>query len=317
MNSPASNPSRRYALIAPGRNEAKYIRRTLDSILAQSIPPAALVVVDDGSTDDTPRILDEYRAKMPYLTVVTRKDRGVRSVGPGVIEAFYAGYETLSPRDFDYVCKLDLDLVLPPEYFQTLMELMEADPRLGSCSGKPFFYENDDPTGPLIPETVGDENSVGMSKFYRVSCFEQIGGFVRQVMWDGIDCHTARMLGWKTLSTAKNESLRVIHLRPMGSSHKGLWTGRKRHGAGQYFMGTSPVYMAASCVFRLRDRPVIIGSIGMMWGYLGAMFRRAPRHDRPGFGPFVRRYQWSSLLRGKKATVERIHAERAGVWNPR
>jgi hypothetical protein len=35
--------------------------------------------------------------------------------------------------------------------------------------------------------------SVGMTKFYRVSCFKEIGGFVRQVMWDGIDCHRVRM----------------------------------------------------------------------------------------------------------------------------
>jgi hypothetical protein len=37
--------------------------------------------------------------------------------------------------------------------------------------------------------------SVGMIKFYRVAVQES-GGFVRQLMWDGIDCHRARMLGW-------------------------------------------------------------------------------------------------------------------------
>ena len=115
------------------------------------------------------------------------------------------------------------------------MDKMEADPRLGTCSGKPYMLLN----GKLVSEKCGDENSVGMTKFYRVECFEQIGGFVRQVMWDGIDGHRCRMLGWIAASYDEPD-LRFIHLRPMGSSHKGIFTGRIRHGFGQYFMGTSP-----------------------------------------------------------------------------
>ncbi len=115
------------------------MHRTLESVMAQSIPPALWVVVDDGSTDDTPSILQSYCARMPYLRIVRRADRGRRSVGPGVIDAFYAGLETVALEDFDYICKLDLDLDLPPRYFATLIERMEANPRLGTLSGKPVF----------------------------------------------------------------------------------------------------------------------------------------------------------------------------------
>ena len=89
------NRSRRYLLISPCRDEAQYLRRTLDSVAAQSVPPALWVVVDDGSTDETPAILEEYARRLPYLRVVRRTDRGRRQVGPGVIEAFYAGLETV------------------------------------------------------------------------------------------------------------------------------------------------------------------------------------------------------------------------------
>src|SRR5712672_1228788 len=78
-------PPRRYLLISPCRDEAQYLRRTLDSVAAQSVPPALWVVVDDGSTDETPAILDEYARRLPYLLVVRRSDRGRRQVGPGVI----------------------------------------------------------------------------------------------------------------------------------------------------------------------------------------------------------------------------------------
>ena len=95
-------PPRRYLLISPCRDEAQYLRRTLDSVAAQSVPPALWVVVDDGSTDDTPTILEAYARRLPYLRVVRRADRGRRQVGPGVIAAFYAGLETVRLEDFDY-----------------------------------------------------------------------------------------------------------------------------------------------------------------------------------------------------------------------
>ena len=82
---------RRVLLVSPCRDEAKFMRRTLDTVMAQTIKPTTWVIVDDGSTDDTPHILAEYAARLPAIRVVSRKDRGTRAVGPGVIEAFYAG----------------------------------------------------------------------------------------------------------------------------------------------------------------------------------------------------------------------------------
>lgn len=296
-------PSRRYVLISPCRDEAKFIRRTLDSVAKQSVPPALWVIVDDGSTDETPKILEEYKAKLPYLRVVRRDDRGGRAVGPGVIEAFYAGLNTVNLNEFDYLCKLDVDLDLPEKYFEILMERMEADPRIGTCSGKPYYPHPE--TGVLTSEGCGDETSIGASKFYRVSCFQQVGGFVRQVMWDGIDNHRCRQFGWKAVSWDE-EPIRFIHLRPMGSSQQNLWVGRKRHGFGQYFMGTGVPYMLASAVYRLPRRPALVGSAAIVVGYFEAMFGDKPRYNDPEFKRFVNRYQWQCLLRGKKAATKAL-----------
>lgn len=309
----AASPAkgRRYCLITPCRDEAKYARRTLDSVIAQTEPPALWVIVDDGSKDDTPAILAEYAAKVPWIRVVTRGDRGDRKLGGGVIEAFDAGYATINPDDFDYVCKFDLDLDLPQRYFATLMDRMEANPRLGTCSGKPYMELN----GQLVSEKCGDENSVGMIKFYRTSCFRQIGGFVRELMWDGIDCHRCRMLGWMAASWDEPE-LRFIHLRPMGTSHKNWWTGRVRHGVGQWFMGTGPTYMAASCVFRLLHPPVLLGSSAMAWGFVKSWWNGKPRYGDEQFRAFLRRYQWDCLLRGKRRATADLDHRQATVWDP-
>jgi hypothetical protein len=304
--------SRRYLLISPCRDEARYLRRTLDSVAAQSLPPTLWIVVDDGSTDETPAILEEYTGRLPYLRVVRRDDRGGRQVGPGVIEAFYAGLATTKLHDFDYLCKLDMDLDLPARYFELLTERMESDPRVGTTSGKPWFVHPN--SGVLVPEVCGDEMSVGMTKFYRVACFEEIGGFVRQVMWDGIDCHRARMLGW-IAESIDIDPLRFVHLRPQGASQKGVWTGRIRKGFGQYFMGTSPFYHCAVALYHLPAYPALIGSVAMLWGYFGSWLRGLPRYEDTEFRRFLRAYQHACLRLGKRAATARINAERASLWH--
>ena len=119
---------RGYLLVSPCRNEAKLMRQTLDSVLEQTVLPAKWVIVDDGSTDETPDILAEYADKHDWITIVTVHDRGERSLGPGVVAAFYAGLDTVDLDDFDYLCKLDLDLRLPPRYFEILPRADDGEP---------------------------------------------------------------------------------------------------------------------------------------------------------------------------------------------
>lgn len=300
-----------YLLVSPCRNEAEFMRKTLESVCAQTVPPDMWVIVDDGSTDETPAILEEYAAKYAYIKIITRENRGHRSVGPGVIEAFYFGYDQVDVSQFDYICKLDLDLDLPAQYFEILIARMAANPRLGTCSGKAYFV--DKRTGKMISEKCGDEMSVGMTKFYRRTCFEEIGGFVREVMWDGIDCHRCRQLGWLAESW-DDPALRFTHLRPMGSSQKGIVTGRKRHGFGQYFMGTGLAYMTVSSLFRMLHPPVFVGGFSMWLGYMESMLSGKQRFDDRALVEFINHYQWQCLLKGKKAATEALNARQESVW---
>jgi hypothetical protein len=301
-----------YIVVSPGRNEAAFVRRTLDSMVAQTLRPALWLIVDDGSTDDSPQILAEYAARHDWIRVLSKPDRGHRAVGPGVIEAFYYGLDTVDLDDYGFLCKLDLDLDLPPRYFEILVGRMQDNPRIGTCSGKAYFTNAG---GDLVSENIGDEMSLGMTKLYSVACFRQIGGFVREVMWDGIDCHKARMLGWTPVSW-DDPDLRFEHLRPMGSSQQSIYTGRRRHGFGQYYMGSHPLFMVASAVNRMRQPPFVLGGLAMLHGYFGAMLRGVPRHADAGLVAFIRAYQLRALRGGKARAIARIEAEQAAVWAP-
>jgi biofilm PGA synthesis N-glycosyltransferase PgaC len=295
---------RRYVLISPCRNEASFMRQTLDSVIGQSARPTKWVIVDDGSTDETPAILAQYASRHDWISIVTRGDRGHRAVGPGVVDAFYSGYQTVDRGAYDFVCKLDLDLLLPPRYFEILIERMNSDSRIATCSGKSYIHQD----GQLVYERHGDDTSLGMTKFYRIDRFEEIGGFVREVMWDGIDCHLCRMHGWIACSWDEPE-LRFVHLRPMGSSQQSVYTGRMRHGYGQYFMGTGFLFLAASALSRLNQKPYVLGSLAMMWGWINSAAQRKPRYDNLIFRRFLRRYQMRALFVGKQRAIAELTQE--------
>jgi len=304
--------NRRYVLITPCRDEAAFLQTTIDSIAAQTVKPSRWVIVDDGSTDDTPEILAAAAEKYPYISVITRDDRGGRSVGPGVIEAFYAGAESIDLDDYDYLCKLDGDLEIPPRYFESLMEHFEADPWLGTCSGKLFLRYNDE----LVEERCGDENSVGPSKFYAVECFKDIGGFVREVSWDGIDGHMCRLRGWIARSIDEPD-LRLVHLRRMGSSQRSFWEGRKRWGRGKYFMGSTLTYVTVVSCYRMFERPFIISGLGILYGYLQALFQRNTRFNDPAYLRAFRAYERRSLLMGRRKNMYRTHDMVREMFEPK
>lgn len=293
---PLGGRGRRILVITPCRNEAEHLRTTLDTVLAQTLPPARWVIVDDGSTDDTPAILAEYRARHPSLRVVRRRDRGARAVGPGVIEAFYDGLVTESLDDYDYVCKLDADIDLPPRYFERAIERMEAEPRLGNVSGKMMERQ---PDGSLVTFFMGDENAIGAIKLYRVECFRAIGGFVREVAWDGIDGHLCRMHGWIAASV-RDPEMRFVHLRPMGSSQGDILVGRRRWGRGKYFMGSAWYYVLAASLFRMKDPPLVRGGLEILRGYLQSLRARHARYDNPRYRRYVRRFELLQLVLGKR-----------------
>ncbi len=290
-------PPPRFVVVTPCRDEEDHLPATIRTMVEQTVRPTLWVIVDDGSTDRTPEILEEATAAHDFIRVVRRDDRGRRRVGPGVIEAFYAGLDAAGgPDAWDYLCKLDADLELPPRYFETVIAEMQKDPLLGNYSGKVQIRL---PDGTLVDERTGDENANGQAKFYRSACFREIGGFVREVSWDGIDGHMCRMHGWIAKSADRPE-IKMIHRRLMGSSEVGIWTGRKRWGYGKYFMGSAPYFVLAVSLYRMLERPFVVGGLGILVGYLEAWVARRPRFGDRSFRAYLRRFELMALMRGKR-----------------
>jgi len=289
-DSGAGRPSR-LVIISPARDEEATLDRTIACMAAQTVPPVRWIIVDDGSRDRTPQILEEACRELPWLRVVRRPDRGSRRLGSGVIDAFYDGYATIDV-DYDFVAKMDVDLEFGPTYLERAVALFRTNPNLAALSGKVFRREK----GLLVEEFMIDEMVAGQFKLYRRDAFERIGGFVREVMWDGIDFHRARIAGFRTASFDDPE-LRIVHLRLMGSSDRSVYRGRLRLGRGQWFMGSAFPYVLASGLFRMREKPCGIGGLLIIAGYLQAAVQGARRLEDDTFRAELRRWQYERLRR--------------------
>jgi glycosyltransferase involved in cell wall biosynthesis len=278
----------KYVIISPVRDEEEYITETIQSVMAQTMLPYEWVIVDDGSTDDTGKIIDGYASKIPWIKAVHRDNRGFRKAGGGVIEAFYDGFGALSTRDWQFIIKLDGDLSFQADYFENCFQEFTKDPKLGIGGGE--IYHRVD--GALEIEKNPRFHVRGATKIYRRECWETIEGLFAAPGWDAVDEVKANMLGWNTRSF---ESLKVIHQRYTGAAD-GNWRDAVKNGLADYIAGYHPLWMFAKCLTRLGRKPYLVGSFGHFYGFLSGYAKKVPQVDDPALIRYLRQQQLRRLL---------------------
>jgi biofilm PGA synthesis N-glycosyltransferase PgaC len=277
----------KYVVITPVRDEQNHIEATIRSVCGQTMRPAHWVIVDDGSTDGTPGLLDRYAAQVSWIQVVHRPNRGFRKSGGGVVEAFYDGYGAVRDEGWEFIVKLDGDLSFSDDYFERCFEHFGCDPQLG-IGGGGIYHEIE---GALRLEVNPRFHVRGATKIYRKACWEAIGGLVQAPGWDTIDELKANMLGWRSYSFV---DLRLVHHRLTGMAD-GLWRDRVKHGLACYVAGYHPLFLAASCLYRLKQRPYIVGSVAVGWGFVKGYFTGVSRQCDAQLMQYVRRQQLRRL----------------------
>lgn len=282
-------PGMKYVMVTAARDEGAHIEKTIVSVIRQTRRPTQWVIVDDGSSDNTGAIIDRYARQHQWITPVHRANRGFRQAGGGVVAAFYGGYERIESPDWDFIVKLDADLDFAPDYFERCLAEFAEDSRLGIAGGGIYHATSD---GVLTLETTPVFHVRGATKIYRRECWTAIGGLVRAAGWDTIDEAKANMLGWRTRSFT---SLQLLHHRVTGGA-EGAWRDCVKNGRANYIAGYHPVFMMLKCVRRVVRKPYLIGSLGLVWGFSSAYFKRVPRVNDRALIRYVRNQQIRRLL---------------------
>jgi glycosyltransferase involved in cell wall biosynthesis len=275
-----------YAVISPVKNEAEFIGKTIDSMIQQSIKPIVWVIVNDGSSDETESIILNYTKTYDWIKLVNKQSADTRQRGRGVIEAFYAGYDTLT-KNYDYIVKLDGDVSFESTYFESLLQKFASDPTLGIAGGG-LYEKPDGKTWVLMTSKV---HVRGCTKIYRHTCFEDIGGLTPAMGWDGIDEWKALSSGWKVESFLDTK---IYHYRFTGAA-TGFLKSSYEQGTGAYRMGYHPLYLIARGFRYMTSQPYVIGGMVMVWAFFFAWLKRDEMLADPSVIRFIRRTQLRKL----------------------
>jgi glycosyltransferase involved in cell wall biosynthesis len=218
----------KYYIVIPAHNEEAFISLTLQSLVLQTILPTKVVVVNDNSTDKTAEIVLDFVKENPFISLVNKTSEAIHMPGSKVIQAFQKGFETLD-ADYDIIVKLDGDLILPPNYFETVINHFKSDDTIGMVGGFAYVEKN----GDWILENLTDKDHIrGAFKAYRKKCFSDIGGLKPAMGWDTVDELLSKFYGWKVVT---DTSLIVKHLKPTGANYNK--TARYKQGESFYTLG--------------------------------------------------------------------------------
>lgn len=281
----------RYIIIMPAYNEANYIRRALDAVVAQTLLPQELIVVNDGSTDHTPDIVRDYQAQHPWIRLVNHEKKAGHAAGSKVVRAFYLGFGAVK-EPYDFLVKLDADLSFPDTYFAEVAALFEADPTVGIAGGTIVMEQG----GEWVYENFSDEDHVkGAFKSYRKACFEAIGGLKASIGWDTADELLARYHGWRM---QVDQRLHVRHYRPLGTE-TGSVRIRVKVGNGMYRLRYGFfITLVSALKAGYLNKPYGLTGLAVMYGWLESWLQRDAFMVSAEEGQFIRQFRWART-RGK------------------
>jgi glycosyltransferase involved in cell wall biosynthesis len=279
-----------YVLITPARNEEAFLERTIDTMVRQTARPVRWVIVNDGSTDGTPRVARAHAARHDWITVVDMPLRRDRSFAAKV-RCFDAGYAAVRDLAHDVVGNLDADISFDADYVEFLLERFAEDPALGVAG---TVFEEPDGYRSDVDSFEGEQHVAGGCQLFRRRCFEEIGGYVpnRAGGVDWIAVTTARMRGWRTRAFREKA---FFHHRSLGTAERNTVASAFSYGEKDYYLGGHPLWELCRVAYRLRKRPYVVGGVAVGLGYLAAALRRVERPVSAELMRFHRREQLRKL----------------------
>jgi glycosyltransferase involved in cell wall biosynthesis len=260
-----------YILISSAYNEESNIKQTLESVIKQTKKPVLWLIVNDGSKDNTGKIIEEYTKKHNWIIKIDKKNDNI-----GI---------------YNFIGHLDADIILDrADYYEYQINKMRDDPTLGICSGVTYHINNKQKK---ILCKSHKWHTVGGLKFYRRKCFEAISPIPADIGWDGIDEFKAMYRGWKT---EKFFELEVNHLGALRDFERNLNSNHYFYYGKSTFRRGRPIWFAIlKSLKAVKTRSI---SCGMLFikGYFFALINAEIKFHTKEEMKFVNSFDRKRLL---------------------
>ncbi|RCV64109.1 Glycosyltransferase involved in cell wall bisynthesis [Methanophagales archaeon] len=262
---------RQYILITPCKNEGANLPNLVQSIVVQTIRPVLWVIVDDGSTDNTPEIIKRVVKEHEWIKCI-QSDSSKRDLGLHLASIMRGGfdfaieYSEKNGLDYEFLGNVDGDLSLDYTFFENLIIEFEKDPKLGVASGGTNHIIGDK----IIHAKLREDEPSGGHMLIRKGCFEACGGIPLSYSMDSVLKAKARLRGWKTRRFEENIATEI---RDVGSA-EGYWKGFVHLGNAMYYLNFHPLHVIAKSISLFFRRQGCIKGIACLVGYLNSAIRR-------------------------------------------
>jgi len=281
-----------YIIITPAKDEEKFISNTLDSVIRQTLLPMQWIIVNDGSIDNTTEIVEQYSENFPWIKLIDNKTKNSkREEGSKIVKAFLYGLDSIDYNEYEFIAKLDADLTIPQDYFEKISDEFVIDNIVGMCGGYITTISDNN----VIESTKPGYHLRGAIKTYRKTCYDDIGGLIPVLGWDGIDEMTAMYKGWKV----KILNLEVIQHRPTAKNYNQIKLNFNR-GLLHYKKGSSFLLIIIRMVVRLNKKPLIVGACFILIGYIYGLIVRSDKILDKELQKYINRFHFKRLITFKR-----------------
>ncbi|MDN7023713.1 glycosyltransferase family 2 protein [Methanoculleus sp. FWC-SCC1] len=304
-----------YILITPVKNEAAVLKQAFACILGQTVLPAIWVLVDGGSSDGTLEQIRELQERHAWIYLKQQEAFSARqghlNFAFGVWEGYEYARQIARERgiEYDYVGKTDADVLLPGDFFASLIRRLEEDAGIGVASGASYTLR---PGAPLpSPDAIGEARfdrdyflpyEMPDKRVYRRTALEQIGGFpVTTFAPDSVALAKLLTSGWRVVSFG---DVGIYNLRKDTSIEKDRWKSSLLLGYESYYLGCHPLYVLISGMYHLTS-PSQYNGFGLMIGYASAIVHREEKIDDRGVRRYYRITRFAKLNRVVATEVRR------------
>lgn len=278
-----------YVLLTAAHNEEDYIEETIRSVISQLVRPSLWVIVSDGSTDRTDKIVQEYAMRYSFIRSVRRERDDSRGFTSKVL-ALRAGVKTLALGATQFIGHVDADISMDPLYFGNLIAKFREDRDLGIAGG---WYFEATRSGVWQARKGNTTRSIpGGIQMFRRECYEDVGELL-PIEYGGEDWYAeirARMFGWRVRSFPE---LQVRHLRATGTRGS-LLRYCYHEGFTDFAFGSHPIFELAKVFRQCMSPPYLVGALVRMLGFLVAHLF-GERMVPPEFVAFLRKEQLGRL----------------------
>jgi glycosyltransferase involved in cell wall biosynthesis len=270
--------------VTPAKNEEENLPNLIESLAKQTIKPGLWVIVDDGSEDETLKIVKEAQKRYPWIKSL-RLNKSPRDLGIHYAEVCKRGFRYAlnyckeKNIPWDYIALFDADIILDKYYIEKLIKEFEKNSKLGLASGHVFTLLN----GKEIPNIQREDLPEGGCRLWRRRCFEATGGYYLTFAPDSVSIAKAKMKGWKTRWFS---NIKAYSSRPLADA-EGYWKEYKGFGIYSYYVNLHPFYAFLKGLRYFMHRPYYIG-MAFLYGYFVCAIKRMKKIEDEE----IKNYYW-------------------------